>query len=112
MRVGIDYDGTLKCSFAHDAQECAMWASIITAFQSAGHSVVICTNRTGSEADRQDIDRFLHIAGKVGTPVIFAGERGYKSDVCKEDGYPVDLWIDDMPEMIRKPYLLAEADNS
>jgi hydroxymethylpyrimidine pyrophosphatase-like HAD family hydrolase len=110
VTIAIDYDGTLKCSSGYDPDECKMWSTIITTFQSAGHKVVICTNRTGSVADAQDIGRYLAMAG-IDIPVVFAGERGYKSDVCREDGYSVDLWIEDMPEMVRKPYLLQVAED-
>lgn len=100
LTIAIDYDGTLKGSYDFCDKECAMWSKIIKAFQEAGHSVFICTMRTGNAWDQRELSNWMEKAD-CALDVIYCGERGLKDEVCKSEGISVDIWIDDMPDMIR-----------
>lgn len=104
MNIAIDYDGTMKRSSQFDLHECDMWGDIINAFILAGHRPHIVTMRLGSDEDVREIERFLSLAGvadlEIAVPIIFCGEKGLKRAVCKEQGISIDVWIDDMPDMI------------
>ncbi len=112
MLVAIDYDGTLKSSSQISKDECKMWGHILHAFWHFGHEVIICTMREGHPQDMRELEEYLVTLASVAPPevptpkVVFCGSRGLKREVCKMDGYLVDIWIDDMPGMIEKTYLL------
>lgn len=104
MTFAFDYDGTLKSSAYHDKSECRMWAEVFGTLINCGHSILIVTMRNGSEADREDVERWRGLANVIyKTTVIYCGERGLKDEVCRSEGYRVDIWVDDMPDSIRQP---------
>lgn len=90
MIFGIDYDGTFSKDpdFFHD---------LITLMDEYRHQAIIVTQRS-SEQDRKEVEK--QVNGKI--PIIFAGEK-WKSETVKEEGYKIDIWIDDMPQGIFEP---------
>ena len=105
MIIAIDYDGTLKRSSGYDKDECNMWGNIIHAFRECEHDVIICTMRTGHFQDVCEVEGWMDRVG-VDLSVVYCGNRGLKREVCLEEGHKVDIWIDDMPGMIEKAYIL------
>ena len=93
MIVAIDYDGTYAA-----APE--LFNEIIKLFQDNGHTVICVTARP--EVMGQSI---LDSIGKL-IPVVFAGSE-WKREAAKQRGYKVDVWIDDMPEMIAPQILIG-----
>jgi hypothetical protein len=100
MNIALDYDGTMKRSSQYDITECKMWGDVIAAFKHVGHTVYIVTMRCGSTEDATEIAKFLNLGRCSHVDVIFCGEKGLKRAVCKEQGINIDIWIDDMPDMI------------
>ncbi len=93
MIVAIDYDGTYAA--APD-----LFNEIIKLFQDNGHTVICVTGRP--EVMGQMV---LDTVGQL-VPVIFAGSE-WKREAAKKRGYKVDVWIDDMPEMIAPQILIG-----
>jgi hypothetical protein len=75
--------------------------SVYKLFQDAGHTLICCTGRT-KELGQPVLDS----VGKL-IPVVFAGGLA-KREACKKRGYDVNVWIDDMPEMITSSYLVVK----
>jgi hypothetical protein len=94
MIIAIDYDGTYSINPE-------LWNQIINLFMDAGYSVICVTGRT-KELGQPVLDSI----GKL-VPVIFAGGLP-KREACKNRGYNVGIWIDDMPEMITSSYLVVK----
>lgn len=94
MIIAIDYDNTYTA-----APE--LWDQTIKLFQDAGHAVICITART--EGMRQPV---LDSIGKL-VPVIFSGSE-WKREAAKKRGYSVDIFIDDMPEIIGPQHLLGK----
>lgn len=94
MIIAIDYDGTYTA-----APE--LWEQFIQLFKTAGHTLICVTGRT--ENIGQPV---LDSIGKL-VPVVFAGGLP-KREACRKRGYDVNVWIDDMPEMITESYLVVK----
>jgi len=92
MIVAIDYDNTY-------AADPPTFNKIIEIFKQAGHTVICVTGR--SAAMGQPV---LDSIGRL-VPVIFAG-NDWKRDAATKRAYNVNVWIDDMPEMIGPSNLL------
>lgn len=86
LTLALDYDHT----FTADAE---LWRAFITAAQARGHTVVCVTGRTSMP----DFSREPSMPAGVG--FIFAG-ADFKRHAASRAGFAVDIWIDDMPEMI------------
>lgn len=86
MIIAIDYDNT----YAADPNT---FNKIIEVFQVAGHTVICVTGRSDNmgESVKNSIGKLI--------PVVFAGLL-YKREAALKHGYKVDVWIDDMPEMV------------
>ena len=94
MIIAIDYDGTYSV-----APE--LWNQFIKLFQEAGHTIICVTGRT------EDLSQpVMNSIGNL-VPVIFAGGLP-KREACKKRNYEVNIWIDDMPEMITSSYLVVK----
>lgn len=93
MIIAIDYDNT----YTADPDT---WDNVIKTLQVAGHTLVCVTGR--SEAMGLPV---LNSIGKL-IPVVFAGPE-WKRDAALKRGYKVDVWIDDMPEMVGKQVLIG-----
>jgi len=86
MLIALDYDGT----YTADPR---MWRTFCTMAQSLGHSFVCVTGR----AVPPDFTRDPPLP--QGMPIVCAPE-GYKRNAALRAGFKVDVWIDDIPEMI------------
>ena len=99
MIVAIDYDNTYTA-----APE--LWNQVIKLFQDANHIVICVTGRTEDPILSEPV---LYSVGKL-VPVIFAGSL-WKREAALKRGYKVDIWIDDMPEMVSKQLLIGWPSN-
>lgn len=95
MILAIDYDST----YTLDSN---FWDHIISLFLERGHTVICVTGRSKDGVMDQPV---LNSIGKL-VPVIFAGPD-WKRDATLKRGYKVDVWVDDMPEMIAKQNLIG-----
>ncbi len=98
MIIAIDYDNT----FSADP---ALFAIIISQIRARGHQAIIITNRCGVEGDvvKETVSQWT-LAFGVEAPVIIYTGAEYKQTAAFKAGYPVDIWIDDCPELIVAPY--------
>lgn len=86
MLIAIDYDDTYTA-------DPALWAWFIKTATARGHSFVCVTGRkVMPEFGREP-------PLPAGVPVVLAGDT-YKRTAALKAGYRVNIWIDDMPEMI------------
>lgn len=88
MTIAIDYDGT----YTTDPD---LWDAFISAGILRGHSFVCVTNRPWEpeEGLRRPYPAI---------PFVCAGDQ-YKANAARAAGYPVSVWIDDMPGTITPP---------
>ena len=93
MIIAVDYDRT----YAADPET---FDKVIEVFKQAGHTVICVTGRDGGAMG--DIVRAT--IGQL-VPCVFAGKE-WKRDAALKQGYKVDVWIDDMPEMIAKQTII------
>ena len=86
MVIGLDYDGT----FTADPE---LWRRFIADAVLCGHKVVCVTGRKVAI----DFTRSPRLPDCV--PVVLAGDE-WKREAAARAGHLVDVWIDDMPEMV------------
>ena len=98
MIIALDYDETFTI-------EPDMWMDFLRMAQAWDFQVIIATGRKGWTPD---IERQRHNLEKF-DDIVFCGDE-YKSSACKGAGYEVNVWIDDMPQMI-SPSLLIGSNN-
>lgn len=92
LLIALDYDAT----YTADPR---LWSMFTTCAQSLGHAVICVTGRS------QPID-FRHDPPlPQGMPIVYAGSA-YKRKAAERAGHQVDIWIDDMPEMIGESRIL------
>lgn len=89
---GLDYDAT----FTADPD---LWRQFIGDAQRRGHIVVCVTGRRTPP----DFSREPRMPDSV--PIVCAG-ADYKRHAAAKAGYPVSIWIDDMPGMIEPTRIL------
>jgi len=94
MIIAIDYDGTYAA-----APE--LFNQVIELFQKAGHTVICVTGRDGGAMG----DPVRASIGQL-VPCVFAGTE-WKKTAAKNQGYDVDIWIDDNPAMIAKQHIIG-----
>lgn len=87
--IAIDYDDTYT-------SDSIMWDQVIDLFRSRGHSVICVTGRNGGMYDA---------ISDLMIPIVYAGSQ-YKRKAAERAGYKVDIWIDDIPEMIGESRIL------
>ncbi len=87
MIIAIDYDNT----YTADPET---WNKVIKLFQDAGHTVICVTGRDGGAMG----DPVRASIGQL-VPCVFAGPE-WKKVAAKNQGYNVDVWCDDVPNMI------------
>lgn len=95
MIFGIDYDGT----FSRDPK---LFRAFVALLRTSGHDCVLVTGRSDDLVTPGGISRWGDdVRRGVGNlmPIVFAGLR-WKKQAAKEEGYAVDVWIDDNPEYI------------
>jgi hypothetical protein len=91
MKLALDYDNTYTASVP-------FWRDFILLAQKAGNEVKIVTMRS-KELDYET--EFDFLKKHYGVETVFCD--GFpKKDICAEQGYEVDIWIDDMPEGISR----------
>lgn len=95
MIISVDYDQT----YSSDPEAFNL---IIKLFQNWGHTVICTTGRGGLSPSDDEVRNSI---GKL-VPVVFAGKE-WKRDAALAAGYSVDIWIDDMPEMVARQVLLG-----
>lgn len=93
MIIAVDYDST----YSADPET---FDQVIKVFQAAGHTVICVTARP--ETMGQSV---LNSIGKL-VPVVFAG-ADWKREAAERRGYKVNVWIDDVPEMVAKQILIG-----
>lgn len=103
MRFGIDYDQT----WTEDPELFAMFVKMIW---KRGHSACIVTLRDRSDASyheiRQSVDK--HLGDKAeALPIVHCGGE-WKKHVTDAMHLEVDVWVDDTPNFIQPPYVLAD----
>lgn len=95
MLIGLDYDDT----FTADVD---FWCQVVALGRLRGHRFVCVTARR----EPPDAEREPHIP----MPVVCAGSD-WKDVAAKRAGHVVDVWIDDLPELIRPEGLLRFDDS-
>jgi hypothetical protein len=87
MIISIDYDKTWT-------EDPDLWHDFANVARHRRHSVVMVTGRKGWTDDmaRGHIPTWI--------PIIYAGDQ-MKEKAARAAGYPVDVWIDDMPGTIQ-----------
>lgn len=92
LTFGLDYDQT----FTADPE---LWRQFIAAAEIRGHIVVCVTARRVSP----DFSREPRLPASV---AIVCSGSDYKRNAAAKAGYPVNIWIDDMPGMIEPTRIL------
>lgn len=90
MLISLDYDGT----FTEDPE---LWSDFVMAAKNRGHDVICVTAR--NEANHKVTDFPGTVVYTNGAP-----KRSFAWDA----GHLVDVWIDDMPDLIGGPPLLIK----
>ena len=91
LHIGVDFDHT----YLADPET---FEKLVDLFHESGHKCVLVTKR------RDEGDWGKEVKKMVGhkMPIVFAGPD-YKKDVAEEEGFHIDIWIDDSPEFINSP---------
>ena len=92
MIISVDFDDTYT-------KDPATWNKVIKLFQDAGHTV-ICVTLRPSIMGQQVLETIGKVIGE--DKCIFAGGV-WKSIAAENHGFKVDVWIDDLPNMIYRP---------
>ena len=87
LKIALDYDGT----FTEDPE---MWLAFIGTCKARGHHIRIVTMRHPHECLTMNQSLL-----KTSIPIIFTSRKG-KRAAALEQGFKVDVWIDDMPDFI------------
>ena len=87
LNISLDYDHT----FTADPN---LWRQFISDAQRCGHTVVCVTGRR----EPPDFSREPRLPDSV--PIVCVGPNGFKRDAAAKAGYPINIWIDDMPGVI------------
>lgn len=98
MIISIDYDGTWS------ADPRLFTAFVVTARQH-GHTILMITQR-GPEWRVPEMDV---IEAVISHPIIFAAGKT-KVDAATDAGFNVDIWIDDNPYAMVKPFTYTGPD--
>lgn len=85
--IALDYDDT----FTADPD---LWRQFVSSAQARGHTVVCVTARRTPP----DFSREPRLP--LGVAIVCTGGQPYKKHAAAKAGYAVDIWIDDMPELI------------
>lgn len=94
MIIAVDYDNTY-------AADPVTFNKVIENFKQAGHTVICVTGRddgTMGDPVRASVGQLI--------PIVFAGKE-WKRNAALKYGYKVDIWIDDMPEMIAEQIIIT-----
>lgn len=94
MIISMDYDNT----WTRDPEG---WAAIVLLLRNLGHTVYGVTLRFPHEDEHMD-PKYFNACEKV-----FFTSNGEKDPYMQGQGILVDVWIDDMPELIRTVRLIG-----
>lgn len=95
MKIGLDYDETYT-------RDPLLWNWFVAQAMERGHEVYCVTARR-----ENDLDDVMFTLGRVLPPGhVIACNHQSKRKVTSERGIKIDVWIDDMPEMIGEMPLL------
>lgn len=94
MNIAIDFDGT----FSADPEG---WAQVIKLMEARGHKFVCVTGRSNEGVFGEPVIRTIN--GLI--PIVFAGDQ-WKRQAALQQGWKIDVWIDDSPEYIAKQNIL------
>lgn len=86
---GIDFDNTWSA-------DPDLLALFVESLRTRGHSAVIVTGRSDVGMFGIEVQRAVE---SLGIPIVFAARR-WKRAAALEEGFKVDIWMDDMPEYI------------
>jgi len=90
MIVSLDYDDT----YTRDPE---LWNQVVTLMKSRGHTVYVVSARY----DRQMDEVYNSVGSIIGRGNCYSTNMQQKREyMAKEYGIFIDVWIDDMPEMI------------
>jgi hypothetical protein len=92
MHLGLDYDDTFD-------RDPGFWREVVRLAQSRGHTVFVVTFRGA--------DKCADIAANLDVEIVASGGRP-KREACERAGLSIDVWIDDMPELIPLPSELMD----
>lgn len=92
LTIGLDYDDT----FTADPD---LWRQFISDAESRGHKVICVTARRTPP----DFSREPRLPSSM--PIVCAGQQ-WKKHAAAKAGYPVDIWIDDIPGLIEPTRVL------
>ena len=92
MLVAIDYDETIS---EHETG----WLAVIQTMKQVGMRVIVVTFRQ-PDCDPHEL---AWIAKHVDA-VLFTGQRN-KEQFCKENGFHVNVWVDDCPMSVTHDYI-------
>ncbi len=96
MTIALDYDNTWT-------RDPATWGEIASLLRNAGHTIYGVTLRFPHEDEDMDEMYFLQCER------VFFTSNGEKDPYMQSQGIFIDVWIDDMPEMIRTIRLIGAA---
>lgn len=94
MVISIDYDNT----WTRDPEG---WMTVALLLRDLGHTVFGVTLRFPHE------DEYMDTAYFQTCERVFFTSNGEKDPYMQSQGIQVDVWIDDMPELIRKVTLIG-----
>lgn len=94
MIISLDYDETYT-------RDPIFWAKVVGLATERGHTVICVTARD----ERYPIDPVREPPLPANMVVIYAGSR-WKKSAAFDAGFPVHVWIDDMPGMIEPSRIL------
>lgn len=90
MIISIDFDQT----WTQDPEAWRMFARLLAG---RGHTVIVTTNRYDLPLVSHEV--YAAVGTRAVRDIIFAGPKP-KRQAARERGYHVDVWVDDMPEMV------------
>jgi len=86
LLIGIDYDET----FTADPRA---WRETMAVLRRHGHEFICVTRRNQPPADDEP---------PIPCAIVCAGDQ-WKKVAAERAGYSVDIWIDDLPQLIAPP---------
>lgn len=94
LNIAFDFDDTIS-------EDPETWFKVMCLLDKAGHWVKVVTARPElPDVDCANLDIKAFLAGSSFEVIYCSGVQ--KADVCERLGWPVDVFIDDMPEVCAK----------
>lgn len=90
MKIGLDYDDTITL-------DPPFWRDFIALAKAYGHEVVCVSLRFNTLENSREVNETL--GHKI--PVVLC-DHEYKEEKAEKKGLKIDVWIDDLPETIRR----------